>query len=306
MKHLKTKLMASVAMLMVATVMISSASFAWFTISTAPETSGVTTGLATNQALEIALATTSGFTSEPAASGQNDTGKNITWGNLVDVSAYFNNSDNKAMLRPCIVGTGDNKGKLMAPLFGADGRTNGVTALSDSYVAVDSTSPTTAYHDGAIKIWAAENSDKTKTIYAYQLDYFMRTNLDDLSISLLETGADRGAGVAGAGTTITSGSKATVQFKVDDGDWITYYDGGADAPAFDFTTPLVADTVANKIYKVSMRVYWDGGNASNADLALTSQECAVNAQFTAGTLTGIGATGDSTVSPKPTKASNPS
>lgn len=294
MKHLKTKLMASVAMLMVATVMISSASFAWFTISTQPEVSGVTAGLATNQALEIALVGTEGFlTNGPAESTAQDTGKNTTWGNLVDVSAYFGNGST-ATLRPALV---DASNALAAPKFGEDGRTNGSAALTPEYVAVDTTSPTTAYHDGAIKVY----KDATGAAYAYQLDYYMRTNVAGLDIKLLETGADRGAGVAGAGTTITEDSICSVAFQVDGGDWKKFYDGST--KEFDFTTPIITNTVKDQIYKVSMMVFWDGSNATNANLALASQQCAVNAQFTTSTpLVDLGVDAQAGVSPKPTAA----
>lgn len=279
-------------MLMVATVMISSASFAWFTISTQPEVSGVEAGLATNQALEIALVSDAvkGFETAPSPSGQNDTGKNTTWGNLVDVSAYFNGG--AATLRPALVGA--NKA-LAAPKFGEDGRTNGSAPLTSEYVAVDGTAPTTAYHDGVIKVY----KDTTGAAYAYQIDYFMRTNVAGLDIKLLQTGADRGAGVAGAGTTITQDSICNVAFQVDGGDWKNFYDGNT--KQFDFTTPIITGTVKDQVYKVSMLVYWDGSNATNANLALTGQQCAVNAQFTtSSTLNGIGVTGERGVSPKPT------
>ena len=304
MKHLKTKLMASVAMLMVATVMISSASFAWFTISTQPEVSGVEAGLATNQALEIALVGTGGFDTPAQESTSTDTGKNVTWGNLVDVSAYFNNEANKATLRPVLYD--DSAKTLGAPLFGADGRTNGSTILTEEYKAI-STTPAVAYNDGAIKVYKT-GTGESEVIYAYQIDYFMRTNVQGAAIKLLEPTAadkDRGAGVAGAGTTITEGSKCTVQFKVDNGAWVTYYNGAAASgtPAFNFTDPIIASATANTVYKVSMRVFWDGSAATNANLALTGQECAVNAQFTTVTpLVGLGAKGDATVSPKPAAA----
>ena len=56
-KSIRKKLMAAVAMLLVACIMVVSSSYAWFTLSTAPEVTGIQTSVGANGNLEIALAT---------------------------------------------------------------------------------------------------------------------------------------------------------------------------------------------------------------------------------------------------------
>ena len=87
-QDIKSKLLAAIAMLMVATIMMVSSTYAWFTLSTAPEVQGITTTVGANGNLEIAL---SPFSGDPAAvtSGVGDADKewllkNLTWGNLMN------------------------------------------------------------------------------------------------------------------------------------------------------------------------------------------------------------------------------
>ena len=71
-KSLRGKLIAAVAMLLVACVMMVSSTYAWFTLSTSPEVQGITTTIGANGNLEIALSPASG---DPAdiTSGIGDT-----------------------------------------------------------------------------------------------------------------------------------------------------------------------------------------------------------------------------------------
>ncbi len=86
----KKKLTAAIAMLLVATIMMVSSTYAWFTLSTAPEVTGITTSVGANGNLEMALLPTSGATADIPASAVGDSNKtakerNLTWGNLVDL-----------------------------------------------------------------------------------------------------------------------------------------------------------------------------------------------------------------------------
>ncbi len=92
---IRTKLMAAIAMLLVSTILMVSSTYAWFTLSTAPEVTGITTSVGANGNLEIALLNGQTFIDQDQiGSGQGDstaaTGSvlksNITWGNLVDLS----------------------------------------------------------------------------------------------------------------------------------------------------------------------------------------------------------------------------
>lgn len=51
----RKKLMGAVAMLLVASIMVVSSTYAWFTLSTAPEITGISTSVGANGNLEIAL-----------------------------------------------------------------------------------------------------------------------------------------------------------------------------------------------------------------------------------------------------------
>lgn len=94
---LKSKLMGAVAMLLVSAIMVSSATYAWFVLSTHPEVKGMSTAVGSNGALEIALLnnTTGGNLGNIQAnvgdSTRGVTESNVTWGNIVDLSdeAYY-------------------------------------------------------------------------------------------------------------------------------------------------------------------------------------------------------------------------
>jgi len=94
MTSIRKKLLAAVAMLLVACVMTVSSTYAWFTLSTAPEVKGITTTVGANGNLEIALGTYDTVWGSPLLDPASSVGdsledwtvKNITWGNLVDLS----------------------------------------------------------------------------------------------------------------------------------------------------------------------------------------------------------------------------
>ena len=89
---LKSKLMGAVAMLLVSAIMVSSATYAWFVLSTHPEVKGMSTTVGSNGALEIALlnnTTGKDLSTVKAEVGDSTKGltvSNETWGNIVDLS----------------------------------------------------------------------------------------------------------------------------------------------------------------------------------------------------------------------------
>lgn len=89
---LKSKLMGAVAMLLVSAIMVSSATYAWFVLSTHPEVKGMSTTVGSNGALEIALLNNttggnlSGIPANVGDSKEAATKSNETWGNIVDLS----------------------------------------------------------------------------------------------------------------------------------------------------------------------------------------------------------------------------
>lgn len=136
---LRKKLMAAIAMLLVACIMTVSSTYAWFTLSTAPEVKGISTTIGANGNLEMALGTydTVFGTTDPSAyvgSSYDTTGDwaetNITWGNLVDLSTGY--GLDKITLYPSRLnstGTINRTSPLKFPKYGADGR---VTELTDN------------------------------------------------------------------------------------------------------------------------------------------------------------------------------
>lgn len=91
---LKSKLMGAVAMLLVSAIMVSSATYAWFVLSTHPEVKGMSTTVGSNGALEIALLNNetgkvgglANITANVGDSKEAATKSNETWGNIVDLS----------------------------------------------------------------------------------------------------------------------------------------------------------------------------------------------------------------------------
>lgn len=139
---IRNKLMASVSMVLVAAIMMVSSTYAWFTLSTAPEVKGITTNVGANGNLEIALLNAASY-----ASAEDDLGilskvgdsmdiaqsladANATWGNLIDLSHPSYGLDS-IVLNPAVLnitegadGAADTVtgSLLMAPSYGSDGR----------------------------------------------------------------------------------------------------------------------------------------------------------------------------------------
>ena len=131
--NIKSKLMAAVAMLLVAFFMVISSSYAWFTLSTAPEVTGIHTAVGANGNLEIALYTGSTITSGVGDSNLATLEKNKTWGNIVNLEDDGYGLQNIA-LYPSVLAL-DGTGKLLAsgsvlgtPTYGNDGRIKSVNA----------------------------------------------------------------------------------------------------------------------------------------------------------------------------------
>jgi len=139
---IRNKLMAAVAMLLVSSIMMVSSTYAWFTLSTAPEVTGITTSVGANGNLEIALLngqTYADMTKITSSVGDSSVVKevknaNITWGNLVDLSdaAY---GLNLIALNPAALNLVEGKvGEtlLKTAEYGADGR---VADLKDNTIS---------------------------------------------------------------------------------------------------------------------------------------------------------------------------
>ena len=106
--RLKEKLMTMVVLLLVAFTMLTTVSFAWVALSINPEVSNISTAIASNGNLEIALATS---TTAPGDTQIGDSGlpllqRNNTWGNLINLSDPAYGLD-KIVLRPATLNAVD-------------------------------------------------------------------------------------------------------------------------------------------------------------------------------------------------------
>lgn len=140
-RDLKTKLMAAISMLLVSSLMMVTSTYAWFTLSTAPEVTGITTAVGANGNLEMALlpmnadlnslddpnviASAVGNSMDSATTTLAQA--NITWGNLVDLQDNTVYGLDKISLYPAALKTENNGEKLAVnplerPVYGVDGR----------------------------------------------------------------------------------------------------------------------------------------------------------------------------------------
>ena len=133
--NMKKKLMGAVCMLLVASIMMISATYAWFTLSTAPEITGITTSVGANGNLEMALLSgnVNNLTTQEGGVGSSmaiaeDTVANLTWGNLVDLSndSYGLQSISLKPARFNNAGSWATGNLLSIPVYGADGRVKDV------------------------------------------------------------------------------------------------------------------------------------------------------------------------------------
>ena len=123
--HMKERVIAVALLLAMSVSMMSSATFAWLTLSRSPEVSGLATTIATNGNLEIALSDKDGL--EPDETAVGDGGKvvtlsNLTWGNLINLSDPSYGLED-ITLRPATLNSGSlDESPLYAVTYGADGR----------------------------------------------------------------------------------------------------------------------------------------------------------------------------------------
>lgn len=139
--EMKERVMAGAFLLIMSVMMLTSASFAWITLSRAPEAAGMQTTVAANGNLEIALA--QGSTKDPAvapeesqvgdssaAEGQDIVKANVTWGNLVNVSDPTYGLSG-IELRPALLSAYNRtEYPLNGATYGGDGR---VVTTNDRY-----------------------------------------------------------------------------------------------------------------------------------------------------------------------------
>ena len=169
---MKEKIFGALLMLVIAASVIVASTYAWVTLSRSPEVSEITTTLAANGALEIALSNPAGTAPEEFDIDESANGdpsvlvSNHQWGNLVNLSDPAYGIDNLA-LRPAQLNT---TSLLTSPLWGAvygsDGR---ITNLDSSYAYAKYNGSqfltSNEYGVRAIATYKAEISDATQMAY---------------------------------------------------------------------------------------------------------------------------------------------
>lgn len=184
---IRSKLMAAASMLMVGVIMMVSSTYAWFTLSTAPEVKNISTTVAGNGSLEIALVPTSGNLGEikAGAVGEKATvGKNVMWGNQIDLSddSYGLSS---IVLQPASLNmqaeeNGTPEFVAAKPLtvaaYGYDGR---IASLNDSDVGVKGMDNTKGFAEDnyyGVRAIGKLTDSKVTTTYGYVVDLALRVN----------------------------------------------------------------------------------------------------------------------------------
>lgn len=292
----KKKLMAAVVMLVISAIMMTSASYAWFTISTNPEIKGMKTQVVVNENLEIALAKTNADNpTDPVLPGDAAIGEAVTttaqnlrqytWGNIIDldkVIAYKGDGTTTALdktLRPAALTTG-TPNKFQYPLYKTDGRLDKLVDLTES-----------ASTDGFGNITGESK------VYGYYVDYWVRSNVGG-NLTLNTTGVARSAGgETGLGsyfesnaasdadkilaanifiafkditpavtdkTTKAPTGSAPTAVKHKDGTPPTDAVGGKFKTEFELNTDNIVVLEPNKAKLIRMYVYLDGANVTNA------------------------------------------
>ena len=225
---IRNRLMAAVAMLMIACIMLVTTTYAWFTLSTAPEVTNIDTQVAGNGSLEIALMPADGdMTKIVAGKGTSSSVQavnlaNRTWGNLVSLTSTEYGLAN-INLMPAKIATGDSLTKtniLNTAEYGRDGRittVSGVTSLA-SYVVDSGTFTGSDYGVRAIGEANTGVNLDTFATFGYVIDLALRTNTTtedggDINLLLQSTGIQRiynGSDNKSASTdTATQGSGTT-------------------------------------------------------------------------------------------------
>lgn len=191
---IRSKLMAAASMLMVGVIMMVSSTYAWFTLSTAPEVKNISTTVAGNGSLEIALMPTDGLLSKITAGAVGSTAtvveKNTKWGNQIILSDDTETGDyyglNSISLNPASLNytkaAGSEEATFVAdkPLsiatYGSDGR---IASLSADNIGVRGKNNTANFADAShygVRAIGELTGDAVTSTYGYVVDLALRVN----------------------------------------------------------------------------------------------------------------------------------
>lgn len=232
---IRSKLMAAASMLMVGVIMMVSSTYAWFTLSTAPEVKNISTTVAGNGSLEIALMPTEGLLSKITADAVGSTAsvvdKNTKWGNQIILSDDTAAGDyyglNSISLNPASLNYTTAEGAAEAtfvadkPLaiatYGSDGR---IAKLSGDNIGVkgktENTNKFGAETYGVRAIGELTGGTEVTSTYGYVVDLALRVNTDNDGTAgklLLQTDAKNRI-YDGSTNEETMGGGSTMSFSV--------------------------------------------------------------------------------------------
>lgn len=196
---LRKKLFSAAAMLLVASIMLVSTSYAWLVLSTAPEVTGVATQMGANGALEIVLLDTDSYNDvsmiaefdvdeslgdqEPLA-----TATNLQWGNLVNLGDSRTYGWDKIVLNPS---------RLAITPSGNDAEGNAI------YTVLNTLLKTPVYsEDGRII-----KLEQTAVSSVYDGDFYMNTTGQDYGVRAIGVVSDKSEaqqGIDDARTALTN------------------------------------------------------------------------------------------------------
>jgi len=198
----KKKLISATLSLVVATVLMASSSYAWFTISTNPEISKIKTSITANENIEIAL--DNGYENAEAidaasavVSGTGTAGNPYTWGNLLDMTTAMTNIGANLSLKPVGYSTktegSETKVVMKTPQYGLDGRVAKLVDMAQAYISAYDGVTTPS---GGISIF--KQTEDTDEADALALSFWLRSNADvSLMLSEGTYRADDGTNTAG-------------------------------------------------------------------------------------------------------------
>lgn len=191
---IRSKLMAAASMLMVGVIMMVSSTYAWFTLSTAPEVKNISTTVAGNGSLEIALMPTdgtfSGITAGAVGSTASVVDKNTKWGNQIILSENTATGDyyglNSISLNPASLNYTKAEGAAEAtfvadkPLaiatYGFDGR---IDELSGDNIGVKGKAADSKQFntdDYGVRAIGELTDTEVTSAYGYVVDLALRVN----------------------------------------------------------------------------------------------------------------------------------
>lgn len=224
---IRSKLTAAVAMLLVSLILLVSSTYAWFTLSTAPEVKNITTTVAGNGSLEIALmpqdgllgSIKNGLSSTVGGGAEAIKNANVTWGNLLTLSTKDEDPYGlgKVTLMPALLNNDalDLPGAslLGTAAYGIDGRATEVVynMVQKSLGETSNKFDSKAYGVRAV----GQQIDGDLATYGYIVDLAMRINTqkDDGSDAALLLQSDPAQRIYGeSGNAATQGGGSYMEF----------------------------------------------------------------------------------------------